>query len=188
MDRLKADNLPFRVGLFVILAVVITALCGLIFTALQQHYRQSANDPQIQISEYTANLLVNGGDVTTLLPPEQADLNYSLATFIIVYDDSGLSTVASAQLDGQIPELPKGVLDAARVNGQNRVTWEPKEGVRIAAVVTRYEGGYILAGRSLREVENRIDMLTKHIMTGWIITLGITFLGIWLLIPKHKSQ
>ena len=96
--------------------------------------------------------------------------------------------MASAQLDGQIPELPKGVLDAARANGQNRVTWEPKEGVRIAAVVTRYDGGFVLSGRSLREVEKRTEMLSKEVMVVWVITLGITFLAIWLLIPKHKSH
>lgn len=185
---MKLSNLPLRVSLSLILSVIITAFCGLIFFTLGQNYRLSANDPQIQISEYTANMLSQGGDVKTIMPPEQADLSRSLATFVIAYDKDGNPTASSAKLDGQVPVLPKGVLDAALINGQNRVTWQPKEGVRIAAVVTRFEGGYVLAGRSLREVDARIKILAKHAISAWVVIIGITFLGTWLLIPKEKPH
>lgn len=184
---MKLTTLPLRVSLFLVLAVVVTSFCGLVYGTVQQNYRQSANDPQVQISQYVANLLSQGGDVASVLPQEQADLSNSLATFIIVYDGNGQSTASSAKLDGQIPVLPKGVLDSANSTGQNRLTWQPKEGVRIASVVTKYDRGYVLAGRSLREVEARIDMLTKEVMLVWVLTLGIVFLGIWFLIPKKAK-
>ena len=180
--------ISFKLGLSLILSVVITLLCGTIYIAVHQNYRQSANDPQVQISESVAGMLSRGEDLTSILPEQKADLNGSLATFIIVYDDSQNPTVSTAQLDGQTPELPKGVLDFAKENGQNRVTWQPKAGVRIAAVVTRYDKGYVLAGRSIREVESRIKMLTKQLASAWFVTIIVAFLGTWFLIPKNKSH
>lgn len=177
-------DLPLRASLSLILAIIITAFCAFIFFTLQQNYRLSADDPQIHISEYTANMLSLGGDIKTIMPPEQPDISRSLATFVIVYDKDGNPTTSSARMDGKIPVLPKGVLDAALANGQNRVTWQPKEGVRVAAVVTRFEGGYVLAGRSLREVEGRIKILAKQVIAAWVLTLAAAFSATWLLIPK----
>jgi hypothetical protein len=34
-----------------------------------------------------------------------------------------------------------GALDYARQNGQNRVTWQPEAGVRMATVVVPYNSG-----------------------------------------------
>ena len=180
--------MPLKTALFLILATIITLLCGVIYLAVQQSYRLSANDPQVQISESTANMLSQGQDLTPMLPEQKADLNKSLATFIIVYDDAQNPIISTADLDGQIPELPKGVLDNALEHGQNRVTWQPKPGVRIASVITKYNGGYVLAGRSLREVESRIDLMTKKIIIAWLVTLAVAFLGTWFLVPNPKNK
>lgn len=180
--------MSFKASLFVIFAVIITFLFGFIYFSLRQNYRLSANDPQVQISESSANMLSEGRDLASVLPEQKADISKSLATFIIVYDDSQNPIISTAILDGQIPELPKGVLDNALENGQNRVTWEPKGGIRIAAVVTRYDAGYVLAGRSLREVETRIGMLEKQVAIAWFLTIGVAFLGTWFLLPKTKSH
>ena len=45
-------------------------------------------------------------------------------------------------LDGQTPQLPNGVLDSTRELSENRITWQPRDGVRIAAVIVSYEDGY----------------------------------------------
>lgn len=185
----KVYNLimSFKIRVFLILSVIVTLTFGAIYFAVQQNYRLTANDPQIQISESMANMLSEGQDISPFLPAQKADLNKSLATFVIVYNDAQEATVSSALLDGQIPELPKGVLDNAK-RGQNRVTWQPKEGVRIASVITKYDGGYVLAGRSLREVEARVALLTKKILTIWLVTIVVTFLGTWFILPKTKSH
>lgn len=179
-------DLPLSASLSLILAIIITAFCAFIFFTLQQNYRLSANDPQIHISEYTANMLSQGGDIKTIMPPEQPDISRSLATFVIAYDKDGNPTASSAKLDGKIPVLPKGVLDEALNKGQNRVTWEPKEGVRIAAVVTSYNGGYVLAGRSLREVDARIKILVKQVISAWVVIIGTAFLGTWFITAKKS--
>jgi hypothetical protein len=57
------------------------------------------------------------------------------------------------------------------VQGENRVTWQPEPGVRIAAVVASYSGtqsGFVMAGRSLRETERRVDQLGELIGAAWL--------------------
>jgi hypothetical protein len=82
------------------------------------------------------------------------------------------------------------VFDNAREKGENRITWEPKEGVRIAAVIKRFEGktastsGFVLAGRSLDEVEKRQKNLIFEMIFGCIGTLLITGAALWLLENK----
>jgi hypothetical protein len=53
-----------------VLAVVTTVLSGLIYLAVQQSYRQSANDPQIQMAEDGAAALENGSPIQILFPPK----------------------------------------------------------------------------------------------------------------------
>jgi hypothetical protein len=83
-------------------------------------------------------------------------------------------------------------LDYVRTHGQDRVTWQPEPGVRIAAVVVRYQGaqpGFVLAGRSLREVEVREDNAELIAGVAWIFTLAATLvacaLGEWILGSKR---
>ena len=75
----------------------------------------------------------------------------------------------------EIPRPPHGVLEYVRDHGEERVTWQPERRVRIAAVVVRYEGkgsGFVLAGRSLREIEGRVRQV--GMLTG--LALGATLL------------
>jgi hypothetical protein len=140
------------------LAVVTVGLCGLVYATVQQSLRQGLNDPQIQMAEDAAAALDAGQPLESLLPTVQVDVARSLAPFLIVYDDHGNVLASSAVLHGQTPELPGGVLDYTRENGQDRVSWQPEADVRIAAVVVRFESnqpGFVLAGRNMREVELR---------------------------------
>ena len=140
------------------IAVVTAAFCGLAYLTVQQSLRQEANDPQIQMAEDAASALAQGPNPESLVPLSTVDIARSLAPFMIVYDDAGNVLASSAVLNGVTPDLPAGVLDYTRANAEDRVTWQPERGVRIAAVVVRYEGtqsGFVLAGRSLREVEVR---------------------------------
>lgn len=56
------------------------------------------------------------------------------------------------------------MLTCAAREGGNRVTWQPSPDVRIALVVVPVRGHpdlVVLAGRSLREVEARVDRIGK---------------------------
>ncbi len=163
---------------FVPIVIIITAFCGLIYVAVHQNYRQSANDPQIQMSEDDATVLESGTKASDLLGKTEVDPSKSLSPFAIVFNDQGQPQSSQAVIDGRIPVPPAGVFDYVKAHHQERFTWEPKPNVRIAAIVTKYEGaapGFVLAGRSIREVENREDLLTKETGAVWIATLVIAF-------------
>jgi hypothetical protein len=150
-----------------------------VYATVQQTLRQGANDPQIQMAEDIASSLENGENAASVIPPNQVDLSSSLGTFVILFDDRGNQTASSGVLHGQSPQLPGGVLDYTRQHGEDRITWQPERGVRIAAVVARYSGavsGFVLAGRSMREVEKRIDQITLFCGVTWLLTLSLAFI------------
>ena len=157
------------------LAFVATVLSGLIYVTVQQDMRQGANDPQIQLAESAAHELEKGMPVAVLVPRDSVDLSSDLSPFVIVYDKSGNVVASQATLSGKTPSLPSGVLDAVKNSGEKRFTWQPQEGVRIAAVVTSYSAsgnnGYVLAGRSLREVEVREDSLHTQVLMLWLVSV-----------------
>lgn len=173
--------LPAVFQSFLPFAVAITLLSGLIYASAQQVYRQSANDPQIQIAEDTAKSLSNGANINPQAFDNKVDISKSLSSFVILYDDKNKPVASTAVLDGKMPSLPAGVLKTAKANGQNILTWEPKPGVRQAIVVVPFKNGatsgFVLAGKSLRQTEIRIERLTQMIALGWILTLSLTFIS-----------
>jgi hypothetical protein len=165
------------------LAVVITLLSGLLYGTLQQVLRINANDPQIQMAEDAATALANGKLIDSVVPSTQVDIATSLAPYIIMFDNSGKAIASSGLLHNQLPALPSGVFDYVRQNGEDRLTWQPEPGVRSATVVTRFGGaqpGFVMVGRSLREVENRIDQFGLLIGLGWLGTLFATLVAVSL--------
>ncbi len=168
-----------KINVFVALAAVITLLLGALYLIEKTNLRLSANDPQIQISEDITNYLSKGNDVENVMPKSTVDISKSLAWILITYDDMGQVKASNALLNGQTPQIPKGVLDHAGNIGQNRVTWEPEKGVRIAAVITRYDNGYVLVGRSLRDVEGRFMVLGKMVGISWIIIILVSYVLIF---------
>jgi len=162
------------------MAAIVTGLSGLLYAAVQQDLRQSANDPQIQMAEDTAAKLADGQQVQNVVPSEKVDIANSLAPYIIIFDATGKPIASSVQLDDQTPTIPSGVFDYVRQNGEDRITWQPQSGVRSAIVVTQFKGpnsGFVLAGRSLREVEIREDDIMHLILLGWIAILLVTLLA-----------
>jgi hypothetical protein len=159
-------------------AVVISAFSLLVYAAVQQSLRQGLNDPQIQMAEDAAFALDNGSSVEEILSTRQTEMSRSLAPFMTVFDISGNPMASSGVLNGEIPKVPQGVLDAAKQTGENRVSWQPADTIRIAAVVVPYENGFVLAGRNMREVEQREEQTWKFSAATWILALVTTFLVI----------
>jgi hypothetical protein len=157
------------------LAFAITVMAGLVYGAVQQDLRQTANDPQVQIAEDTARALSNNQSPNSVLLSPPIDMGKSLAPFMIIYSQDKHVLASSGELDGGTPKLPDGVLEHAAEVGEARQTWQPKEGVRLATVIKRYDSGqpgFVLVGRSLREVERRYDQLLAMVGLTWLIALG----------------
>lgn len=173
------------------LAVVSTALCGLAYLVGQQVLRQSADDPQIQMAQDTAAALSQGASPASLLPASRVEISQSLAPFIVVFDDHGKALGSSALLHGETPSLPAGVFEYVRRHGEDRISWQPERGVRMAAVIERYQGdapGFVLAGRSLKEVEireNNIQMIAgAALLATWFFSLVAVAFSELVLVPK----
>jgi hypothetical protein len=178
MNKPSKSNILKQIFLLVI---VLSVICGLVYWAVQQDLRMSANDPQIQLAEDTATQLNSGGKL-----PVTAKINItqSLAPFLIIYDKQGNPILSQASLNGQTPLLPTGVLADTQKLGEDRLTWQPAHNVRIAAIITPYKNGYVLAGRNLREIEKREDQLTNEVGLSWgigIIAIVFTIICLQIL-------
>lgn len=176
------------------IAAVATLLCALVYMTVQQSLRMGANDPQIQMAEDAADALAGGAAPESLLPASRIDIARSLAPFLVIYNQAGEPLAASGLLHGQSPVLPLGVLDYVRTSGEDRLTWQPEGDVRIAAVVTSYTGpqtGFVLAGRSLREVEKRESQTESIVGVTWLVALAgslvVAVLSEFVLSGKERS-
>lgn len=175
--------------------IVFVALGGLLYTiycTAQQVYRQSANDPQVQLTEDVARILAQGRDPEDVIPKQaQMDMSQSLSAFAMILDENGKVITSSAKLDDKTPTPPKGALTVAKNNQDNRITWEPKKGVRIAAVIKHYSGekpGYILAGRNLREIEDREKMLLTQVGISGIVLIVLWLISVLLIMRSYRAE
>jgi len=174
-QTLPGVNLVLRraVLAWVPIAVAATGVCGVVYGAVQQDLRQGANDPQIQMAEDAARRLDAGVSPVGVVPAESIDMSQSLRPYMMVFDRSSRLVASSVSLHGGPPPFPSSVFDQVHGSpGQDRITWQPEVGVRSAVVVQAWRDGYVVAGRSLRLVEERVDRLL--LLTGlvWVLTLG----------------
>ncbi len=161
------------------LAFLATVLCGLSYGAVQQVYRQSANDPQIQMAEDAALAIKGGTQLQSLTLSGTVNIGQSLSPYLIFYNEAGAPTGGNGLLDGHFPTLPQGVFDYVRTYGEERVTWQPRSDIRNAIVVVKIDGpgqGFVMAGRSLREIEVREWRLEVMVGAAWIVALIGTLL------------
>lgn len=176
---------------FLPLSFLITCLSGLIFLVIQQNIRMNANDPQIQLVEDTVMQLSTEDDTFQITSLPRVNIKSSLAPFVVIFDANGRPVSSSGEFNGELPILPSGVFAYAKEHEDNRFTWQPQKGVRIAAIVKHFTGrtnGYVLAGRSLREVERREDILLQQVLVGWIATTVITFIAILVTTSDKKRK
>jgi len=159
-------------------AVVITVFSMLVYATVQQVYRQGANDPQIQMANDAADALNSGSSIESIVPQEKVFFAKSLAPFFLIFNSSEQPVAGSGILNNSLQTLPNGVLDYAKEHGENRVTWQPQSGVRVAVVIVPYKDGFVLAGRNLREVEAREAQVSGFVVISWTLALIATFIVI----------
>jgi hypothetical protein len=159
---------------------------------VQQDIRQSANDPQIQDAEDIAQSLSLGAPADEIIPPGQtADISTSLDPFVIIYSATGTVIESSAVLNDATPTLPSGVFTDVTQHGEDRITWQPGSDVRIAAVIEKFGGqtpGFILVGRSIREVEDRESNIGNIALFAWLAGLIVMFAVIWIVVGMYHKK
>lgn len=178
--------------LWFILAVALTLVCGILYIAVQQNYRLTANDPQVAMANDAANAIDNGTDPKSLITGPQMEISNSLSPFMIIYNGQGEPVASGAVISGMIPKLPSGVFAFVNTHGEDIISWQPGSGIRMAMVIKRTRGNnlfFVAAGRSLRTTEERIAMLGKQVAFGWVCSLIILFFTVWIskLLSKKES-
>jgi hypothetical protein len=179
------------IAVFLPLAVLGTLLAGLVAVVAQQVLRTGADSPQLQLAEDAARALDGGAAPSAVTGPVTVDLGQSLAPFVVVLDAGGHVLATSGRLDGADPAPPIGVLEHAAAGAPNRVTWQPRAGVRMATVTARWSGGTVLAGRSLQEVERRVDVVQQLVALGWaatMVALAVASLVAVALLPRPRPR
>jgi len=155
-------------------AAMMTLVCILVYITVQQVYRSSANDPQLQMAQDVA-IAINKSVDPKSLPATQTGIEISegLSPYVLVFDPSGNIVAGSATLNGKVLRIPQGVIDYIRKNGRDAASWQPQPGVRQAMVgISAANGKYIVAaGRSLSPTEERIGRLGEQVVFGWVMSL-----------------
>lgn len=167
------------------LGLILTLLGGAASLTFQQMLRRGANQPQAQMAASFASEIASGAKPGEVIPRNHVDLERSLEPFAIFYNDQGAPTTGTGYLNQSTPVPPRGVFDYLRSHQTDTLTWQPQHGVRIASVIQRVEGqnpGFILAGRSLRVVEEQESLFWRMAFAGWFIVAflliaGAAFLG-----------
>lgn len=175
---------------YLFVMVIVTVIFGVIYATVQQSYRTAANDPQIQIARDINARLYQGKSVESFLD-DTVDITQSLSAFNVLYDANGKPVRASGYLDHKMIQLPAGVFDFTRSHGEHEVTWQPREGVRMAMVIVSSRAspvGFVAAGRSLEEVEVREQGLVMMIFLGWIICLAVVLLHAVLQFYRNRQN
>ncbi len=176
------------------LAITIGCIGG--YAALQQSYRQNANDPQIQMAEDAAAQITSGKQIDQVVPVSTVDIGTSLSPWLEIYNNAGVPLLSSGKLNGEVPQIPVSALQSAAWSGakdtsepnENRITWEPRSDVRQAIVIVSFSSqngaGYVVAGRSLREVEERVGRLGSIVLLGWLLsvigTIALQFFAMYV--------
>jgi hypothetical protein len=191
MAGLPAHLFRRGLALFLPLAVLATLACGLIYVEVQQTLRSGANDPQYQLAEDAAARLDAGAPPRSVVDTASiVDPSSSLAPFVVIFDSNHTVIAATASLDGGPPVPPRGVLDAARPGAPSAVTWQPRAGIRIAAVTAAWNDGFVLAGRSLRRVEQQewnAELLAGAAWLAMLAALAAASLAAAWLWPRHSA-
>jgi hypothetical protein len=169
---------------------IITIIFGVIYVTVQQSYRSGANDPQIQLAR-DINLKLHEGKAVDNFFTDSINIAQSLSPFAVLYDANGKPLRSSGYLNGKMPELPAGVFDYAKANGEHDVTWQPQSRVRMAMVIVIVSSnsssvGFVAAGRSLQEVEIREHNLITMIFIGWIICIGLVLIYAVIQFYRHR--
>src|SRR3982751_855939 len=92
-------------------AIITTAIFLTIYATVQQSFRSTANDPQIQIARDLAKDLGKGKTIDAILSKDTIDLTQSLAVFTEVFDKNGKPLQSTGFINGDLPQPPSGVID-----------------------------------------------------------------------------
>ncbi len=170
-------------------AIIISAIVLLIYISVQQSYRSSANDPQLQMARDISNALSSGKSQGKIFTVDTIDLTQSLAVFVTLFDKGGNPIQSTGFINATMPRLPQGVYQFTNSNQEDVITWQPQPNVRMATVIEKVNDaniGFVAVGRSLKEVEVRESNILK--MSGIVLGICLALLIIHFVIQNFLAR
>lgn len=164
-----------------LLLFLVTFTCALTYLVAQQSLRLGADEQPAELAANIAVKLDRGESIQTAFPDSKIDIAQSMTSFLMVYDNNKKLLSSTAMIGGNEPAYPQGVLEHTSEKGDNRVTWQPRAGLRFATVTVKTGSGYIVAGRSLHETERLIESIGKIVLLAWITCVICMSLGLLIL-------
>lgn len=170
------------------LAIVVTGMCLLVYATVQHAYRQTLYDPQIQLVRDAARALSGGAKPAIVVGTgTPVDIEASLRPYVAIYDEEMQPVAWSGEIDAKPPQPPTSVFDgtkdlAGTEPGENRMAWQVTEEVRSALVIEHVvggPGGYVVAGRGMREFEDRLWDMQLLVATAWISIMMLSLMATW---------
>lgn len=174
------------------LAIVGTATILLVaaYTLTQQSTRLAANDLPLSTAQTIKSELATGAQPSDVVPTIKTSLRTDSSVFVTITDSSEHVLASSATLDGQPSLPPAGTFAFAKTHGSDHFTWQPKDGIRIAAYVLSYgtapDDGFIIAGQSLKQAEDRIGTYGWLTLAAWLAV--IAWASLILLLPYANNR
>jgi hypothetical protein len=179
---------------------VVTVMLSVLYVVTQQNYRQTWNDPQTEIAERVVRNLEDGQAFPQALdrPSHKIELTTGHhSTWVAQFDADGKVLSSEGLLNGGAISIPEGVFEAAKNNagkdtrevGQSRITWEPLKGVR-EAIVVQYSSRvhqFVVAGRSMQELERRIGTMSRIIFITWFCVIALLVMAPFAMRRMHRS-
>ena len=171
MRKLKAITRQ-NVRIWIIAVVIGWGVTLFTFVAIQQSLRQGLNAPQLQMAEDTAAQLNSGTSPQSAVPPVKVDESTSLAPFVTVVDQHMHVLASSGSIGSVVPLPPASAFPDSQTRHSNWFTWQHDNNtLRDATVIVPFhhgnESGYVLAARSMSQVESTIG----HIAVLAVLTL-----------------
>ena len=160
---------------------VVTAVAG--YVVFSFGVEQPANHPQVEVADAAVARLNAGADPASILPAKQVEIG-SPDLFVMVLDSNRTVLATSGHLNGETVVPPAGVFDYARAHGDDRITWQPAQGVRSAIVVEAFRAGFVVAGRTLSDSENLEGPLVRMAIVAW---LAIVVIGAVVLVMAFRK-
>jgi hypothetical protein len=183
MEAIMKSRLLFILRVWLPIVVTIACVIGIVYYTFQQDFQSQLKEPLVQTVKEAALDLGSSPAFPDESAIEKVDIATEDVAFYIVYDPSGKTMFATGSLDGKTPALPDGVFAKVKLTGHEQFTWQPKPGVRLSAVIQKFEGinpGFVLAAIPLRSIEAREGAINGYMMLAGGVSAFITLVVVAL--------
>jgi signal transduction histidine kinase len=175
-------SLRLRLALFGTGVVALTLLIfGVLLYALLARGVSNNQDDALRTRAQAAARALGGTNVQPEPMIAPADLATSTDVYVEVVYSDGSVAYSTAQLHGQPPPVPAGLLDQAALRrGAFATEGDPGQGTQVRVYAMPFPGGYVLAGQSTRVPASNLSGILVFLVISAIPALLAAMLASWL--------